>query len=251
MRRAVFRPAAAPHPVSPAVRPRRLTTCPHTYWRTTGGLLRLGSAGLLSRTSSPTGFVRLRLGADVDTDVQASQLGTAASDDEGSGRRHPDQATAAQAHRGHLLIRHCDKRHIRPDGRGARRDDSDPRFAPLQPPIPTAPGGDVTWGLRGWPHTPGRSPTTGFHLAAVGRGKGGPQAHPEGTRSALPATRCGRNPRPAVERSRRPRGRLGWDRGSRLLSPHTVRRKSANRPTSTVVGQQHSTMNSQLRGESQ
>jgi hypothetical protein len=40
--------------------------------------------------------------------------------------------------------------------------------------------------------------------AAAGRGKGGPQAHPEGTRNALPATRCSRQPRPAVERSRRP-----------------------------------------------
>src|SRR4051794_26959107 len=41
---------------------------------------------------------------------------------------------------------------------------------------------------------------TGFHPAVAGRGKGGPQAHPAGTRSALPATRCSRPPRPAVER---------------------------------------------------
>ncbi len=35
--------------------------------------------------------------------------------------------------------------------------------------------------------------TTGFDPAAAGRGKGGPQAHPAGTRSALPATRCSRH----------------------------------------------------------
>jgi hypothetical protein len=52
---------------------------------------------------------------------------------------------------------------------------------PGLPPIPTARDGDVTWAYEARPHTPGRSPTTGFHPAAVGRGKGGPQAHPEGT----------------------------------------------------------------------
>jgi hypothetical protein len=45
--------------------------------------------------------------------------------------------------------------------------------------------------------------TTGSHPAATSRGKGGPQAHPAGTLSALPATRRSRHPRPAADRCRR------------------------------------------------
>lgn len=44
-------------------------------------------------------------------------------------------------------------------------------------------------------------PATGCTPAAAGRGKGGPQAHPAGTRGALPATRWSRHPRSAGKRS--------------------------------------------------
>ncbi len=61
--------------------------------------------------------------------------------------------------------------------------------------------------------------------AAAGRGKGGPKAHPAGTRSALPATRCSRHPRPAWERSdgqlrpARSAARISFDRTEPDCSP--------------------------------
>jgi hypothetical protein len=59
-----------------------------------------------------------------------------------------------------------------------------------------------------------------------------------------------RHPRPAVERSPGPSGRLAWDRGSRHLGPHTVRRvrrKSATQPASVVTGRQRPTMKPQVK----
>ena len=41
-----------------------------------------------------------------------------------------------------------------------------------------------------WPHTSRLLCTTAATPAAAGRGKGGPKAHPAGTRSALPATKA-------------------------------------------------------------
>jgi hypothetical protein len=107
------------------------------------------------------------------------------------------------------------------------------RFAPSRPQSPAPSGRDVVWGLQrpstdSWP-----LPTTGFHPAAAGRRKGRPKAHPAGTRSALPATRCSRHPRPAVERSRRPQDSSDG-RADHAIS---VRTQSAESAESPQIGQ--------------
>jgi hypothetical protein len=80
--------------------------------------------------------------------------------------------------------------------------------------------------------------TTGIPRAAAGRGKGGPKAHPAGTRSALPATETGGTLPPGGRRHlQHRRGAPEPERShARLLGPagHLVSTRSAKCPSRAV-----------------
>jgi hypothetical protein len=81
--------------------------------------------------------------------------------------------------------------------------------------------------------SPGRFPTTGAPLAVAGRGKGRPEAHTAGTRSALPATETGGRLPPGGRRHLQHRHGVPRRRGlthgcscSRTSGQHSVSRMS-------------------------
>jgi hypothetical protein len=118
---------------------------------------------------------------------------------------------------------------------------------------PAAPHG----ALLSWPNCPGVGrygrvplpdldplPVTRFNPSAVRRGKGGPEAHPVGTRSAIPAPRRRRHADPGGERQLCP------ESGERGTPACLVRSQSATSPQydliAALIGQRRQTAKAQL-----